>query len=152
MLKPLLIDADKLSRLISLIFLLSSRVSSILWKLKIGLFLLSCRAGNAEEETGKVEEVSDDLEIRKHQAEEACDDLEIMRNQVAGKSRHDKKMVSPVFRGWFLYSRLSSKEQLKFERQANKSKWGFIGCLRSFVQFCDKRHPSYSSRVSQVGI
>lgn len=87
--------------------------------------------------------------------EEASDDLENLSCQVEDISSHnDTYMLSQFFRGWFMYSRLSSSEQLKLEAQANRSRWtgGFVGCLRSLFHICDNRRPNYSSRVAQVEI
>ncbi|KAL2928208.1 U11/U12 small nuclear ribonucleoprotein 25 kDa protein [Bienertia sinuspersici] len=95
-----------------------------------------------EEETAKVDEATEN-------------DRDNTTNQVELKMSHNETTVPHSFKGLFLYSRLSSTEQLKFERQANhQSRWvgGFVGCLRSLFHFCDKRHPSYCARVSQVEI
>lgn len=102
--------------------------------------VLSCRVETYEEEMPK---------------EEASDDLENLSCQVEDISSHnDTYMLSQFFRGWFMYSRLSSSEQLKLEAQANRSRWtgGFVGCLRSLFHICDNRRPNYSSRVAQVEI
>ncbi|XP_057524579.1 uncharacterized protein LOC130804223 [Amaranthus tricolor] len=86
--------------------------------------------------------------------EVADDDVENVRYQVHDNSNYNEPVLAHLFRGWFLYSRISSTEHSKFERPANSPKWtgGFVGCLKSLFPFCDDRLPSYSSRVSQVEI
>ncbi|XP_021738778.1 uncharacterized protein LOC110705225 [Chenopodium quinoa] len=93
---------------------------------------------NKEEEISKVEE--------------AFDDQENLSCQVEDNSSRSESMLSHLFRGWFLYSRVSNNDQLKFRGQADRSRWTGAGGIRGWFHFSDKRHPRYSSRVSQVEI
>ncbi|KAL9231490.1 hypothetical protein vseg_006715 [Gypsophila vaccaria] len=98
-----------------------------------------------EEESLQKSDIYDDIE------DLSCQQY---KHEVDDNSTQNDCVLSHLFRGWFLYSKLSSREHTRSGDDTGPSKWagGFVGCFRSLFQFCDNRPPSYSSRVSQVEI
>ncbi|KAK9699942.1 hypothetical protein RND81_08G205300 [Saponaria officinalis] len=95
-------------------------------------------------------------ESKKSEVYEDIEDLRCQqyKNEVEDNSTQNDCMLSHLFSGWFLYSKLSNREHTRFGDDIGRSRWagGFVGCFRSLFHFSDNRPSNYSSRVSQVEI